>query len=316
MRPQPPPGQDQSSSGPEGKYFMIKRLLPLFEQFAPEEMTNALRAQMDALSTGMPTDQRQRDDEWLREGIRPQKSDEDRLQEILDKIEHARTAEERDQLYLSLAMMVAENLDMRARDYAAKIEDDELRKKAEPFVDVTILMRAVDKKDTDRLLEIIRIGNMTHYQKAWAISHASRFLAKSDQEKALALIDEAIAEARRIDTSDPDRPRAMLAVANAILIVDRPGIWDFASDIAKAANSAEGFTGEDGVLRISLLTKGMSSIHSTSAGEFDVSGVFGELAKDDYNRTVELARLFEREGPRASATIAIARAVLEEKKKP
>src|SRR5260370_36533199 len=33
LRPQPPPGQDQSSSGLEGRYLMIKRLLPLFEQF-------------------------------------------------------------------------------------------------------------------------------------------------------------------------------------------------------------------------------------------------------------------------------------------
>jgi hypothetical protein len=315
MRPQPPPGQDQSSSGPEGKYLLIKRLLPLFDQFAPREMSEALRAQMDALSTGMPNDVRQRDDEWLREGIRPQKSDEDRVQATLDQIEHAKTSEERDRLYLHLATMTAGNLDMRARDYVAKIEDAELRKKAEPFVDATILMRAVDKKDTDRLLEIVRIGNLTHYQKAWAMSHATRFLAKSDHEKAVTLIDDATAEARRIDTSDPDRPRAMLAVANAILVADRARIWDFASDIAKAANAAEGFTGEDGVMRISLLTKGMSSIHSTSSGEFDVSGVFGELAKEDYNRTVELARLFEREAPRATATIAIARAVLEEKKK-
>ena len=107
----------------------------------------------------------------------------------------------------------------------------------------------------------------------------------------------------------------MLAVANAALLVDRSKVWDLAYEVAKAANSAEGFSGEDGVLRISLLTKGMSSIHSTSAGEFDVSGVFGELAKDDYNRTVEMARLFEREAPRAIAVIAIARSVLEDKKK-
>ncbi|PYS61737.1 MAG: hypothetical protein DMF76_10255, partial [Acidobacteria bacterium] len=79
--------------------------------------------------------------------------------------------------------------------------------------------------------------------------------------------------------------------------------------------SAEGFTGEDGAMRVTLLTKNNSSIHSTSSGEFDVAGIFGELAKADYNRSVELARLFEREAPRASATIAIARAVLEEKKK-
>ena len=294
---------------------MMKRLLPLFDQFAPKEICDALRAQMDALSTGMPNELRQRDDEWLREGIRPQKSSEDRQQAILDQIDHAKTSAERDQLYLRLAMMTAGSLDLRARDYVAKIEDDELRQKAEPFIDATIIMRASDKKDPDRLLEMVRIGNLTHFQKAWALTQAARFLAKGDREKSVSLIDDATTEARRIDTSDPDRPRAMLAVANAALLVDRSKVWDLAYEVAKAANSAEGFSGEDGVLRISLLTKGMSSIHSTSAGEFDVSGVFGELAKDDYNRTVEMARLFEREAPRASAVIAIARSVLEDKKK-
>jgi len=68
--------------------------------------------------------------------------------------------------------------------------------------------------------------------------------------------------------------------------------------------------------RIALLTKGMSSIRSSSVREFDIAPIFSELANEDYNRTVELARMFEREAPRASATIAIARSILEEKKKP
>ena len=99
-----------------------------------------------------------------------------------------------------------------------------------------------------------------------------------------------------------------------MLLIDRAKAWDAAYDAIKAANSAEGFTGEDGVLRVSLQTKGMSSIRSSSVQDFDVAGIFGELARDDYNRTVELARSFEREAPRASATIAIARTVLDDKK--
>ena len=39
-----------------------------------------------------------------------------------------------------------------------------------------------------------------------------------------------------------------------------------------------------------------------------------QLANQDYDRAGELARGFEAEGPRAIATIAIARAVLEPKK--
>jgi hypothetical protein len=100
-----------------------------------------------------------------------------------------------------------------------------------------------------------------------------------------------------------------------LLINDRSKTWDATYDAVKAANSAEGFTGEDGMLRVSFFTKVIASVHSSSAQDFDVSGIFGELAKDDYNRTVELARGFEHEAPRASAVIAIARSVLDEKAK-
>ena len=78
---------------------------------------------------------------------------------------------------------------------------------------------------------------------------------------------------------------------------------------------AEGFTGEDGVIRTSLISKRGSSIRSSSAADFNVSGIFTELAKDDFERALEMLRSFEREAPRASASVAIAKTVLEEKKK-
>jgi len=316
LRPQAPPGQDQTSAGVSGKYLMIKRLLPLFERFAPREMTEAMRAQMEAVGSTVPEDMRQRDDDTLREGIRPSLTSDDREKALLDQIDHARTSEERDGLYLQLARIRAENGDFRAHDFIDKIDDSELRKNARAFLDATMIMRAVDKKDLEQIFELVRTGELTHLQKVWAQTSAARVLAKTDHEKALAVIEDAGAEARRIEGSDPDRPRALMAVANALLVNERGRTWDATYDAVKAANSTEGFTGEDGVLRISLFSKGMGSIRSASAQEFDVSGIFAELAKDDYNRTVELARGFEREAPRASAVIAIARAVLEEKKKP
>jgi hypothetical protein len=316
LRPQAPPGQDQTSSGLQGKYLMIKRLLPLFEQFAPREMTDALRAQMDALGTAVPEDLRTRDDDTMREGIRPRLTNEDREKTLLDRIEHAKTSEERDGLYIQLARMVGDNGELRARDYIDKIDDSELRQKTRAYVDMAMTLRAVDKKDTDLVLELVRTGELTHLQKAWALASVAKLLAKTDHEKALAVIEDAAAEARRIEGSDPDRARALMAVANALLVSDRGKSWDATYDAVKAANSSEGFTGEDGVLRMSLVTKRMSSMRSSSAEDFDVSGIFGQLAKEDYNRTVELARGFEREAPRASAVIAIARAVLENKDKP
>ena len=125
---------------------------------------------------------------------------------------------------------------------------------------------------------------------------------------------EASTEARRLDASDPDRPRALLAVASAYLIIDHPKAWDALFDAAKAANSAETFTGEDGQLTFRMNTKGMNAVNQSPVADFDLAGLFQDLAKADYDKAVELARGFEREAPRANAVIAIARSVLEEKK--
>lgn len=314
-RPLAPPGQDLTSAGIQGKYLMIKRLLPLFEQFAPKEMAEAMRAQMEALGSTLPENARERDDDTMREGIRPRQTSEDREKALLDQIDRAKTSAERDGLYVQLARIRGDNGDLRARDYVDKIDDSELRKSVRAYVDATMTLGAVGKKDVDKVLELVRTGELTRLQKVWALSQAAKLLEKTDHDKSLAVIEEAAAEARRIEGSDADRPRALMAVANALLVSDRSKSWDATYDAVKAANSAEGFTGEDGVLRISLRTKVMASVRSSSAQDFDVAGIFTELALDDYNRTVELARGFEREAPRASAVIAIARAVLEEKKK-
>src|SRR2546422_1102832 len=221
LRPMAPPGQDQNAPAIDAKYLMLKRLLPLFEQYAPKETTDAVRAEMEALASGLPENLRQRDDDSMRLGIRPPQSSEDREKALLDRIDRAKTSAERDQLYIQLARLYTESGDPRARDYVAKIEDTDLRNQARAYIDGTLMLRAVDKKDPERILELVRNGELTHAQKAWALTQAAKLLGKTDQEKALMLLDDATAEARRIDASDADRPRALIAVASAYLIIDR-----------------------------------------------------------------------------------------------
>ncbi|HXT63801.1 MAG TPA: hypothetical protein VN696_12260, partial [Pyrinomonadaceae bacterium] len=315
LRPLPPAGQDQSSSGVQGKYLMLKRLLPLFEQYASRDMAEAVRTQMEALTNLVPEDARDRDDNPLREGIRPPQSSEDREKSLLNRIDRAKTSEERDQLYLDLARLFTDSEDNRARDYVSKIEDSELRQKARAFIDASLVINAVSKKNADRVVELVRTGELTHVQKSWGLSQAAKLLGKTDRDKALSLLDDSAAEARRIEPSDPDRPRALIGVVNAMLTIDRAKAWQTIDDVLKAANSAETFTGEDGVMRISLVTKANATSRSTSNGEFNIDPLFTELANDDFEKAIQLARLFEHEAPRAAATIAIARTVLEEKKK-
>jgi hypothetical protein len=313
LRPLAPPGQDQSSGGIQGKYLMLKRLQPLFDQFAPSELAAAIHAQADALAQAVPDEARQRDDDGLREGIRPPQELDDREKILRDRIDRAKTAEQRDALYLQLARLYVEKGDIGAREFVGKIEDSDLRKQAAIFIDVSLVIRAIDKKDTEMILAL-KDGELSHFHKSWALLQAAKLLAKTDRDRSLATIEDATAEARRIEELDPDRPRAMLGIANALLPLDRSRSWDAVSDAIKAANSAEGFTGEDGYIRITMQTKNMSSSRSSSVADFNVAGIFTELAKEDYNKAVEVIRGFQREAPRASATIAIARTVLEDKK--
>src|SRR3989442_15266440 len=119
---------------------------------------------------------------------------------------------------------------------------------------------------------------------------------------------------RRIDNIDLDRPRALLAIANAQKLIEPLRAWDTAFDAVKAANSTDGFTGEDGVLDLGSYPAFASAGNRTYAvPDFDVAGILGILGNDDYDRAVQLARGFQGEAPRALATIAIARSVLNEK---
>lgn len=311
----PPPGEDPGPAGIDGKYLVIKRLLPFFEQYAPAEMVESLRGHLNAMNTVASENARRRDDEWLNRGVKPEKPAGDREQALLDRLDRAKTSAERDTIYIQLASLAARTGDLRAREFASKIEDTELRKQFQAYMDGALVTYHLEKKQTELVMELIRKGDLTHLHRAWALTQAAKLLVKTERETALQLVEEAATEARRIDVSDPGRPRALLAVANALKVIDPPRAWDAAFDAVKAANSTEGFSGEDGKLLLQFQSKGQSSINTNDAPDFDLEGIFKELANQDYERAVELARGFEHEGPRAIATIAIARAVLEPRKK-
>src|SRR4029079_8832602 len=143
---------------------------------------------------------------------------------------------------------------------------------------------------------------------------SAKLIAKTDKDKAQEVLDEAATEARRIDVSDPNLPRALVGVANVLKVIDPLRVWDATFDAVKHANSQAGFTGEDGEIVLTFQSKGSSSVHTNDVADFDLEGIFKDLALQDYDRAVELVRGFQGEGPRAVATIAIARAILEPKK--
>ncbi|MFN2493411.1 MAG: hypothetical protein ABR501_11075, partial [Pyrinomonadaceae bacterium] len=135
LRPSPAREQDPTSSSNQGKYLVIKRLMPLFEQYAPKETVEQLRGELSSLAQGTNRDVNEdADDDGVGRGITPDRSTEDVEKSLLERIERAKTSAERDVFYLQLATRVAQKGDMRARDFTDKIDDSELRKQAKPYV--------------------------------------------------------------------------------------------------------------------------------------------------------------------------------------
>lgn len=311
LQPQP----DQQTAGIEDTYLAMKHLMPLFEQNAPRELTDAMHSRFEALGAMVRDSVRRRNPDPTEDSPSAQQSA-DRERATLDRIDHAKTSDERDRLYFQLAEEVMRKDDLRARDFVSKIEDSEFRKQAQAYIDATLATHSIQGKKIELALRLVQKGELTHIQRVWLLTQLAKLLAKTDRDKSLLLLEDAVPEARRIEGLDPDRPRALLAIANALELIEPSRKWDSVFEAVKAANSADGFTGEDGNLNIVFQTKGFSSANDMQEPDFDIKGIFGLLAKDDYDRAVELAGGFQGEAPRAAAVIAIARSVLNEKSAP
>jgi hypothetical protein len=311
MRPLPPPDQDTTTSGRLGKFMVIKRLLPLYEQYEPEQAA-LLRTHLNALSSSVPDPGIAEGNRAIDRGIVPDDPDMDALKTMQNRLDHAKTSEERDNIYADIATALAGKGDPQARDLVSKIEDSELRNKALAYIDFELLRDAFQKKDIAELVRIAKTGELTHIQRAWGYSQAAR-LSTKDAARAVDYLQEAAAEARRLDGGDPDRARGLMAVASGFTRTDRVRVWEVVSEAIKAANGAPAFTGDDGSLFARLETKSMGVATNASAEDFNVAGVFQSLAGDDLYRSIELAKTFSAETARANAIIATARAVLEPK---
>jgi hypothetical protein len=315
LRPTPPPELDQTSTGRAGWYMVIKRLLPLFDQFAPDR-SPALNAKLASLAPDTPEGMRQPGNNAVTRGIVPDDPNRDRVQDALNRLDTARTSEQRDAVYVDAVFSALQKKDPRLQELLDKIEDTDLRRRVRAYVDFEAARAAVSEKDVNELLRLAHGDSLTSIQRAWALTEAARLLSKPEPDRAVELLDEALKEAKEhIDDAAPERASALVAVATQLFDLDRPRAWDVMLQVVKASNAAKDYTGEDGRLSTSLQTKEMTMMTNSGAESFDLNGIFAKLAREDLQRAVDLARGFEGESPRAVATLAVARAVLDKSEK-
>ncbi|MET0648052.1 MAG: hypothetical protein ABW208_15660 [Pyrinomonadaceae bacterium] len=313
LRPMPPVEEDRTSSGRAGAYVVATRMLSLFDRYAPDHAA-ALRARQALLAQDTPERTRRPDNELLTRGVVPEDPSRDRVQGELDRLEGAKSTGERDSVYFGAAMAAFDSDPARARELANKIEDPDTRKQLFSFIAFRLVQEAVRGKKPDEALRHARSDELTSTQRVWGLTEAARLLAREQPGRAAEALDEAATEARRIADGTPERVRALLAVATQLAALDRPRAWETMHEVVKAANALRDFTGEDGNITVRVEFKGGGAMtQNNNVASFDLTNVFAALAREDFDRAAALARTLKAEGPRAVATLAIARSVLIKK---
>ncbi|HEV2707069.1 MAG TPA: hypothetical protein VGV59_14185 [Pyrinomonadaceae bacterium] len=314
LRPIPSAEADRTSSGRAGTYLVIARLLPLFEQNAPDKAA-LLRAKMAALTPDTPERARSTENGALTRGLVPEDPSRDRVQENLDRLDRAKDAAERDEIYFNAAQSaMSRDEHDRARSLADKIEDLDLRRQVRGLIDFEATSKAIREKRPEDVLRVARTGELTNLQRTWALTEAAGLLSKDEPGRAGELLDEALVEAKRIDQASPERVRALVAIVTHMASLDKTRVWEVMQEVVKASNGVTEFTGEDGGLVSRAGTKNQMTTMNFSVESFDLTNIFSALARENLDRAVELAKTFTGESPRAIATLAVARAVLDKKK--
>jgi hypothetical protein len=306
---------DLSSSGRLGSFVIIARMLPLFEKFGNDQLP-ALRARLAMLANDVPERMRQMEDPLYTRGIVPEDASKDRVQDALDRLQRAKTSDERDRVYFEAAMAASRTDYEKARQLADKIEETELRKQLNAYLTFDALHQAIDDKKPDDAVRLVRSQELTNVQRAWGLTEAGRLLAKTEPDRAAEVLEMASAEARRIDQSSPDRVRALVAIVTQFQKIDSARAWEMMGEVIKAANSLSGFSGEDGELTMRVEFKsGGAMTTNFNVDSFDLTDLFTSLAREDFNRAADLPKGFTGESPRAVAMLAVARTVLNKKPK-
>jgi len=309
LRPLPPPDQDFTSSGRAGKYKVLKRLLPLFAQYAPDRAAG-LRSQLTTLANE-PSNKTIRDDHMLLDlGLR-QETTSEQLDKLQDRLDRAGTSRERDAILAEVALALAGQNDTRAQDLADRIDDSARRAQVREYVDLVFIQLAVRKKDGMEVVRLARTGQLNHAQRAWAYTQAGRLLMDTKRQNALEFLEQAAAEARRMESQNSDRASLLIGVARQFATADVVRAWEIMGEVVKVANSEPDFNGEPAQLTFPLLTKSGMSITSIGGEEFGVAGVLRLLTKQDLYQSLSLAKSFTNEAAKAAAVLAVGRSALE-----
>jgi hypothetical protein len=306
---------EQSSAGRAGTYFMVTRLLPLFQQFAPD-LAPALSAQLAALGPEAGRTTAEFGDRAVNRGMNDDGKQGSFDDELKDRLDRAKTSDERDRAYAFAAMHAADQVDPRAQDFVDKIEDSDTRNGVRTFVAYSFIRTLLQKKRAEEALVLLHKADLPHTLRAHFLTQAGGLFSDKDRIRANEVLEEALTETRRIDAGTSDRAYCLVALLAQFSKINKARNWELLSETVKAVNAVPDFTGENGQTALTLEGKFSIRMNTELASPRDLTQVFETLTKEDFYQTLDAARSFSGDAPKALAMISVGRAMFEKKKEP
>src|SRR6185503_13303430 len=237
-------------AGRAGTHFMVMRLLPLFQQHAPD-FVGPLNAQLAALGPEAAERTANTGEVALKRGMGDGGGSSNDA-ELSERLDRAKNSDERDRAYAFAAIGAAEQMDPAARDLVEKIEDAETRKGVRTWVEYMMIRSAINQKRPDEALLLIRKTELPRVLRAHFLTKVASLKVKPAPAEARDLLEEALAEARRLDPDTPDRAFSLIALLRQFSFLDRTRTWELLSETIKTINGVPDFTAERGQANLSL----------------------------------------------------------------
>ena len=291
-------------------YMVAIRLLPIFEQFNPNLATQ-VKSMIGELSPAIPSGLKNPEMvSKLRSGLNNPDSSEN-IRDILNRAKQLANASVRNQAYIRAAILAAEQGDRSATRILQEIDNDDLRDRVRSYVYMLLAKHALTKKDLETALEFARSESLSPIERVWIYTEAVDLTkTKNSRGNVTDLLMQAVTLARKMDSADPNKTRALTGVAVQFMRYKRALAEQYVIEAVSAANKIETLDTGDSVLEMRLETPVGDWTTLYKAPTFSLKRLFRDLAKADFFQALNMSENLKSKETRSAATIAIAETVL------
>lgn len=287
-------------------YWMLSRLVPLFEELLPGEAA-LVKQELGKLSSALPNSQR------LSLQGKPQEASQaaQTLQDLLSEADQPSSLEKKDMFYMRAAFLAVEQNDAEQAVFIAnKIHNLEDKKTTISIVHYQAAMKAAFSKDIELAYQHAKEVSALKQRSLAFKELANLSIFKKDSALARRMLDEIEDHIYNGYDSQAEKALALLDVAEAFVKVDLSRSFEVTESMAKFLNNADFKSSQGLTLNESSSVKGKFRKTDVKPEHFKVEQLFLSLGLNDFTRAIAIAQGIDKKEISIPVKIAICKAIL------